>query len=62
MSSKVSCGFRPKNLRNSLKDPKFHALPCFSPSIDIALMHFGILLAPKAPNLMLELSTPIVVN
>lgn len=50
MSSKVSCGFNPKNFRNSFKEPKFHALDCCMPRMVIAFRQVGMLFGPKAPT------------
>ena len=49
MSSKVSCGFREKNFRNSFNEPRFHALDCCMPRMVIAFRQVGILFGPKAP-------------
>lgn len=49
ISSKVSCGFNPKNFRNSFKEPRFQALDCCMPRIVMALRQVGMLLGPKAP-------------
>ena len=51
MSSKVSCGLRLKNLRNSLSEPKFQALDCCMPRTVIAFRHLGMLLGPNEPAL-----------
>ena len=49
MSSKVSCGFNPKNFRNSFNEPRFHALDCCMPRMVIAFRQVGMLFGPKAP-------------
>lgn len=50
MSSKVSCGFNVKNLRNSFNEPRFHALDCCIPRMVIAFRQVGMLFGPKAPT------------
>ena len=50
MSSKVLCGFNPKNARNSFNEPRFHALDCCIPRMVIAFRQVGMLFGPKAPT------------